>query len=263
MSSPEASVVVAIDFGTTFSGFAFAHKAKPSSIYSAFSCPDTGRTQCKTNTQLYYSKERPTSQLVLQSWGATAFIDSTQAEASSGEHITKFKLHLAGNQYGPNSANPLPGTLSLHQVITDYLREISKFCMQHLKDTYGDAFGFQDVQWLLTVPAIWDDQAKQRMKAYAEAAGLVQVRKSDGSRSEGSPHPLAIILEPEAAAVYCLSQPPLKSTRVTYEKGDKFLTADLGGGTVDLVIHEKVWETSGDVSNLEVRETFNLLSRSN
>lgn len=255
MGSAEASVVVAIDFGTTFSGFAFAHKNQPSKIYFYYQWPETSGDQCKTNTQLYYSKQPSTGQLALQSWGAKALKDYTHAKASSGELITKFKLHLAGKQYGPNSANPLPRALSTDQVITDYLREISTFCMKHLKETYGeDEISCRDVQWLLTVPAIWDDQAKQRMKACAEAAGMVQGRKSDWSGSEGSPHPLGIILEPEAAAVYCLSQPTWGSKSVTHGKGDKFLTADLGGGTVDLVIHEKVWNNSGKVFNLEIRE---------
>lgn len=254
MSSIEAAVVVAVDFGTTFSGYAFAHKADPFKIYSAFLWPESDGTYCKTNTELYYVKDS-TGQLAMQNWGAEALIGFTQAGSSPGELIKNFKLHLAGHEYGPLSANPLPGTLTPDRVITDYLREVSQFCLAHLQDTYPDVVSIKDVRWCLTVPAIWSDFAKQRMKSCAEAAGMVQARNGNGYGSgDGSPFPLAIVLEPEAAAVYCLTEPTLLSRRITYERGDKFLTADLGGGTVDLVIHEKVWKSSDDDFDLEIRE---------
>ena len=59
------------------------------------------------------------------------------------------------------------------------------------------------------------------------------------------------MLEPEAAAVYC----PRKMKSLSFEIQDKFLIADIGGGTVDIVIQEKL-ETGEDV---DVQVSFNIL----
>lgn len=54
----------------------------------------------------------------------------------------------------------------------------------------------------LTVPAMWTDAAKQRMRGAALAAGLIPTETSDA---------LSIILEPEAAVLHALEAkaPPL------------------------------------------------------
>ena len=239
-----AAVVAALDFGTTYSGCAVAHSSDPTKVHILYKWPFCQGTYSKTNTELYYTRDNRGA-LSLKSWGGAALMHFNQAPVTAGELIKNFKLHLAGSQYGPSTAEPLPGSLTAAVVITDYLREISKHIMKLLRETYGRQFGMQDVQWCLTVPAIWDDHAKQLMKSYAEDAGLVQSRNIN----EGSPYPLLIVLEPEAAAVFCLTA----FEHLTYAKGDKFMTADLGGGTVDLVIHEKIWKSSKDESNLEVR----------
>ena len=79
------------------------------------------------------------------------------------------------------------------------------------------------------------------MKSYAEQAGLIHSANAN-TDSTASPHPLLIALEPEAAAVYCLH----KMKSLSFELHDRFLTADIGGGTMDIVIQEKL-ETGEDV----------------
>lgn len=82
------------------------------------------------------------------------------------------------------------------------------------------------------VPAIWDEQAKKEVRHCSEVAGLVQGPQSKAGI--GSPHPLKLSIEPEAASIYC----QMKLKDHTWSKGDKFLVVDCGGGTVDLVLHE-------------------------
>ena len=50
------------------------------------------------------------------------------------------------------------------------------------------------MRWVITVPAIWRQQAKQFMREAAYNAGI-------GSRE--TPDQILIALEPEAASVYC------------------------------------------------------------
>lgn len=249
VETPEPKVVVGLDFGTTYSGFAFAFKTNPADIYTHAVWPQSDlRNYCKTKTELFYSRDSR-GNLTLKSWGCKASADQIREEAGwqrdggvgAGELVTKFKLHLAdaGNRQ-ESSAPPLPAKLTTKIAITDYLRELSKYCLNELQRGYGERWSMRDVQWCLTVPAMWDDRAKQLMGSYAEEAGLVQ---KSGSSSEGSPHPLRIVLEPEAASIYCLTA---FKNQLSIQEGEKFMTADLGGGTADIVIHEYMSSSNGE-----------------
>lgn len=243
----EPKVVIGLDFGTTYSGFAFAFKTSPADIYTHHVWPQSElRNYCKTKTELFYSRDSK-GNLTLKSWGCRASADQIREQTALpndgglavGELVTKFKLHLADAGDGQeSSAPPLPAPLTMKIAITDYLRELSTFCMTELQKAYGDRWSMRDVQWCLTLPAMWDDRAKHLMASYAEDAGLVQ---KSGSSSEGSPHPLRIVLEPEAASIYCLTA---FKNQLSIKEGEKFMTADLGGGTADIVIHE--YMSSGD-----------------
>ena len=78
------------------------------------------------------------------------------------------------------------------------------------------------VEFVLTVPAVWSDSAKDATLKAAEQAGL------------GNRHELKLISEPEAAAVYTL-----KAIQPNHLKiGDNFVVCDAGGGTVDLIAYK-------------------------
>jgi len=83
-----------------------------------------------------------------------------------------------------------------------------------------------DVGWMITIPAIWTDEARQFMREAATNAGLAKVR---------------LVLEPEAAALYAINQPLCLGNTFSMEKlgpGCKYIVADLGGGTIDMCVHE-------------------------
>ncbi|XP_069131007.1 heat shock 70 kDa protein 12A-like isoform X2 [Argopecten irradians] len=89
-----------------------------------------------------------------------------------------------------------------------------------------------DIQWVLTVPAIWDDSAKLFMRKAAIKAGI----PSDA---------LLLALEPEAAAMYCQhihlnmsTGSDGSKTISTFNHGTKYMVIDAGGGTVDITVHQ-------------------------
>ncbi|VDI78358.1 Hypothetical predicted protein [Mytilus galloprovincialis] len=89
-----------------------------------------------------------------------------------------------------------------------------------------------DIKWILTVPAIWSEKSKQFMRKSAVKAGIPNSN-------------LSIALEPECASVYCqhLSTDHLYGARDEYsmkETGQKYVVVDLGGGTADIAVHEKI-----------------------
>jgi hypothetical protein len=69
--------------------------------------------------------------------------------------------------------------------------------------------------YVITVPAIWKDSAKDLTRQAAVSAGIPRDN-------------LELITEPEAAALYCATM----CTEVNLSDGDCFLVCDAGGGTV-------------------------------
>jgi len=57
------------------------------------------------------------------------------------------------------------------------------------------------LRWVLTVPAIWDDEARAFMRYSAEQAGIGGGGRDDGASEDAAPSRLALALEPEAAAI--------------------------------------------------------------
>lgn len=55
------------------------------------------------------------------------------------------------------------------------------FIAAHLRTALGSVFHPDVVQWCLTVPAMWSEAAKSKMRRAACRAGLVQVRPGGGN----------------------------------------------------------------------------------
>ena len=80
-------------------------------------------------------------------------------------------------------------------------------------------FGSLKVEYVITVPAIWSDKAKDLTKFCAQRAGMGDNVK--------------IISEPEAAMVHAIETLPEED----FEEGACFTLCDAGGGTVDLITY--------------------------
>jgi molecular chaperone DnaK (HSP70) len=107
--------------------------------------------------------------------------------------------------------------------VSDYLTQIYKHTMETLNRRYGESFmAATKVEFVLTVPAVWSDAAKNATLHAAERAGM------------GNRHDLRLISEPEAAAVYTLKAIQPNHLKV----GDNFIVCDAGGGTVDLISYK-------------------------
>lgn len=100
---------------------------------------------------------------------------------------------------------------------TDYLTAIRKYVTEKaLPSHYGrNYFQKQHISYVLTVPVIWSDKAKDLMCQAALKAGIETDK-------------LALIDESEAAALYCCTM----CTEVNLKDGDGFLVCDAGGCSV-------------------------------
>ena len=77
---------------------------------------------------------------------------------------------------------------------------------------------------IITVPAIWNDDAKNKMKEWIIKAGLVNKNIKNQCK---------IVYEPD-----CASLAIKYDGNIRFEKGDKYILIDAGGGTVDIAFHQ-------------------------
>lgn len=122
----------------------------------------------------------------------------------------------------------------VEDVAADYLRLLWQYTKADIAKARGvDWESNYTVKVVLTVPAIWSHEAKDRTMKIAKNADL--------------PSQIDLVSEPEAAALAVLKEK--NKDGETLKVGDCFVVCDAGGGTVDLISY-KICK----VSPLEIKE---------
>ncbi|XP_034020687.1 LOW QUALITY PROTEIN: heat shock 70 kDa protein 12B [Thalassophryne amazonica] len=273
------SVVVAIDFGTTSSGYAFSFTQDSDVIHmmKRWEGGDPGVANQKSPTCLLLTPD-----LRFHSFGFTArdfYHDLDPEEARHWLYFDKFKMkiHSTSDLTMETELEAVNGRrVRAIEVFAHALRFFREHALKEVKEQSSSMLE-EEIRWVITVPAVWRQPAKQFMREAAYRAGLV---------SPDSPEQLLIALEPEAASIYCrklhlhqmidLSLQPItngldldgsrpfdSSFRQAREQlrrsrhsrtflvesgtgelwselqtGDRYIVADCGGGTVDLTVHQ-------------------------
>ncbi|KAI5466203.1 hypothetical protein BGZ63DRAFT_348373 [Mariannaea sp. PMI_226] len=198
----EDVLIIGIDFGTTYSGVAWAYSGEPEDIEIVTSW-DSELNNCsdveKTPTQLYFGDRKNATK-----WGY--FIPPDK------KALCWFKLLLLDDADVPPDVSD-----------STQLDEAQKMRAKINKDPLLQECQFHVV---ITLPAIWPFYAQQRMKKAAELSGILEER-SCGKTT------LRFISEPEAAALATIQD---LSKRSTTHAGDTIVVCDAGGGTVVCVL---------------------------
>ncbi|KAL4224281.1 hypothetical protein ACF0H5_017735 [Mactra antiquata] len=117
--------------------------------------------------------------------------------------------------------------LPLFDVMTLFIRELIKHFKNKIKTKLDKTIDENTTLFVVTVPAIWSNSAKEFMRKATIAAGAGE-------------NNVLLALEPEAAAISCmhLTSQQKEDMNNFGDVGHKFLVADLGGGTADLLAVE-------------------------
>eukprot|EP00063_Salmo_salar_P064687 XP_014039522.1 PREDICTED: heat shock 70 kDa protein 12B-like [Salmo salar] len=191
------SVVVAIDFGTTSSGYAFSFTRDPEAIHMMrrWEGGDPGIANQKSPTSLLLTPE-----LKFHSFGFAArdnYHDLDPEEAQHWLYFDKFKMkiHSTTDLTMETELEAVSGRkVRAIEVFSHALRFFRVHALKEVKDQSSSLLEGDEVRWVITVPAVWRQPAKQFMREAAYLAGLV---------SPDTPEQLLIALEPEAASIYC------------------------------------------------------------
>ncbi|XP_038163757.1 heat shock 70 kDa protein 12A-like [Cyprinodon tularosa] len=233
------SFIIAIDFGTAYSGHAFSLTARDakSDIHVKKWGENVGQQTPKTPTCILFNEMEE-----FMSFGYKAQADYFKMKGKQAQEsflFDCFKMSLYGEKFNRNlkikAANGKE--LTALKVITETLRFLKDDALQTINDSAaGTTFTAIDFTWVLTVPAIWGPSAKQFMREAAMQAGIVEARNKEK---------LIIALEPEAASLWCKQLPAegfiaehQGQTKLEQSPGTQYIVVDCGGGTIDITVHE-------------------------
>ncbi|GAW13738.1 hypothetical protein ANO14919_031270 [Xylariales sp. No.14919] len=233
----KTTLVVGIDFGTTFSGVSWltCKTGSSPSQPEVISLWETSADNRKDNSD---SKKVPSKMYYAQSgeifWG---FKIPAGAEA-----IEWFKLLLSSNEdlqghlHGSSHLQDAKRLLrklnkTTIQLVSEYLKILWDYSLEQIRNAKGESLiDNMPFHVVLSVPAIWTDYARGRMLEAATLAGISADRGQHVGRTTFS-----FISEPEAAAI--ATMPDLEG-REDLQVGDSFVVVDAGGGTVDVISYK-------------------------
>ncbi|XP_052081952.1 heat shock 70 kDa protein 12A-like isoform X3 [Mytilus californianus] len=230
-------VVAALDFGTAYSGYAFSmrsdFKTDPLKIHvnQAWNAGSRQLLSLKTPTALLLNPDKEFEAFGYEA--ETTYANLAMDDTNSGYFLfRRFKMNLHNKKKIGNDLiiEDIAGKpMAALDVFTLSIKTLVKHVMAHLEKR-GTGVKLAEIRWVLTVPAIWTDSAKQFMRKGAVQAGIPENK-------------LYIALEPEAASIFCQYLPTEKLNGADFKMakpGTKYMVVDLGGGTADITVHEKV-----------------------
>ncbi|KAI1746422.1 hypothetical protein F4680DRAFT_401390 [Xylaria scruposa] len=223
----EDRLVIGIDFGTTYSGVAWATKVDFDNGQVNFitSWPGNGREEGKVPTELWYGDDEDG-----MAWGYDIPVDA--------EPFRWFKLLLLRDEDIDPEVQET-GFLSRSRdmmnesgktavdLIADYMRLLWEHIMSTIERARGDSVvDGLPIHVVITVPAIWKGYARNAMKEAAKKSGILDFRLAGETKLTFAP-------EPEAAAL-----PTLLEQGSGVRPGNVYVVCDAGGGTVDLISYK-------------------------
>ncbi|XP_045169880.2 heat shock 70 kDa protein 12B-like isoform X2 [Mercenaria mercenaria] len=232
-SSSSYMQVAAFDFGTTYSGYAFTfrHDSQKAQTYHGWNAGSEKLISMKTPTCILLSPDRK-----FHSFGSKAE-NKYSSLAEDDQHkgwllFRHFKEILDNNENLSRETiiEDISGvTLQAMTIFTMFIRYLREHLIEAVTNQTS-AIEVTDLQYVFTVPAIWNDNAKQFMREAAQEAGI------DESR-------LKLCLVPASASVLCQIVSTDEKTNLS-KSGTQYMVVDLGGGTANISVHEKLIDGS-------------------
>ena len=234
----EFTHVIAIDFGTGESGYAIvANSSNPNTkpIIEVFNpCDDNDQ---KTPTAILFDNNNN-----FVDFGSNAIRRYAEI-VDNGNTALLFQNYKISLYHMQSEANSMDGrSMPLITVISETLKYISNCALNKLSEQVGETLHKEKIRWILTVPALWNEEHKLFMRKAAVRAGIINDENSVN---------LLLCLEPEGASIQVRedSEETLKN-KIT--KNSIIVVLDCGGGTVDITINKMLCEPNEKFLSNEV-----------
>ncbi|XP_075561523.1 heat shock 70 kDa protein 12B [Pelecanus crispus] len=229
--------VVAIDFGTSYSGYCFSLASGTDQIRQVYWGTEHGLRTPKTPTCILFNQKQE-----FRKFGYDAVMkykSLPSSEADKWYFFQNFKMQLyntkvtSGMELKASNGKMLPALT----VFSESLRYLKEHALNTIQEaSFQTVCDQEEITWVITVPAIWSAAARQFMRLVAKEAGLISDLISEK---------LIVALEPEAASLWCKQLPQEgfmtdSSDKKKFEDspGIQYIVVDCGGGTIDITVHE-------------------------
>ena len=224
----EFTHVIAIDFGTGESGYAIvANSSNPNSkpIIEVFNpCDDNDQ---KTPTAILFDNNKN-----FLDFGSNAIRKYAEI-VDNGNTALLFQNYKISLYHMQSEANSMDGrSMPLITVISETLKYISNCALNKLSEQVGETLHKEKIRWILTVPALWNEEHKLFMRKAAVKAGIINEENSFN---------LLLCLEPEGASIQ-VREDSEEALKKQITKGSIIVVLDCGGGTVDITINKMLCE---------------------
>ncbi|NXY57894.1 HS12B protein, partial [Callaeas wilsoni] len=187
--------VVAIDFGTSYSGYCFSLASGTDRIRQIYWGTEHGFKTVKTPTSILFNEKQKFKYFGYDAVMKYKSLPSSQA--GSWYFFQNFKMQLyntnvtAGMELKARNGKFLPALT----VFSESLRYLKEHALNTIKEaSFQTVYDPEEITWVITVPGIWSAAAKQFMRLAANEAGIISDMLSKN---------LIIALEPEAASLWC------------------------------------------------------------
>ncbi|KAL4229858.1 hypothetical protein ACF0H5_010249 [Mactra antiquata] len=221
--STEIKVTAALDVGTAQSGYAYMFTNSPDKVLTS-----SFHGNQKTPSSLLLDKKNR-----LVAYGQEAE-DMYKSVAVKGDNSTtlfrNFKMALHHNSTLTKKTTVLDISRQHNIPIYDLLVMSIRYLKNHFIRWINKSdftYNEDDVFFVLLVPAIFDDRSKWLYREAALKAGI-------------STNRLILALEAETSSLWCQHV----NINGVNQKETRYIVCDIGGGTVDIAVHE----SSGDGS---------------
>ncbi|XP_030905853.1 heat shock 70 kDa protein 12A-like isoform X1 [Melopsittacus undulatus] len=229
--------VIAIDFGTSFSGYCFSLSSGADQIRQVYWGAEYGFKTPKTPTCILFNQKKE-----FKKFGYDAVMkykSLPSSEADNWYFFQNFKMKLYNTKVtsdmGLKASNGK--MLPALKVFSESLRYLKDHALNTIQEaSFETVYSNEEITWVITVPAIWSAAARQFMRLAAKEAGLISDMISEK---------LIIALESEAASLWCKQLPKegfmtTSSDKKKFEDspGIQYIVVDCGGGTIDITVHE-------------------------
>lgn len=248
---------VGIDFGTSNIGFAYSFPQNKNKIYLATSVTQPGNIKASENEDsstitdaevalsskhdFKLTENRVPPVLLLNADGTiNAFgkpaVDRYAQLVLTNRHQgyryfdnIKLELYKIDDLTHESEIQDSEGRKILAlELFPKLLRHVGKIALRSMRENLPKSIKItpSSVFWMVSIPAIWSDSARQFMRQAIVEAGIPRAR-------------IRLVREPEAAAIFLKSKMTQnEDDMLKLSVGKKYIIADLGAGIVDICVHE-------------------------
>ncbi|XP_007543564.1 heat shock 70 kDa protein 12A-like [Poecilia formosa] len=194
------SLIISIDFGSGFSGYAFNVKPRQEGGETQIKrwSDGLGLDTPKTPTCILFDEHEEFMKFGYEA--KTAFNNMREEEAEKHYFLERFKTTVLSRDLSKQTVKVSNNkSMTTLKVFTEVLRFLKDDALKTIKDPEGGEFTASDFIWVLTVPELLKDFTKELIVKSAVQAGLV----TDATKDK-----LMFVLESEAALTWCLKLQP-------------------------------------------------------